>query len=63
MATTPTQGDNNMKIEEIPHIKELMIAERNETDPEKKRLFHNAMIRAMKEEQIKRGQRTPKAGK
>jgi hypothetical protein len=63
MATTPIQGDNNMKIEEIPHIKELMIAERNETDPEKKRLFHNAMIRAMKEEQIKRGQRTPKAGK
>lgn len=50
-------------IYDIPHIKELMIAERNETDPEKKRLFHNAMIRAMKEEQIKRGQRTPKAGK
>lgn len=64
MATTPTQGDNNMtSIYDIPHIKELMIAERNETDPEKKRLFHNAMIRAMKEEQIKRGQRTPKAGK
>jgi hypothetical protein len=64
MATTPSQGDNNMtSIYDIPHIKSLMIAERNETDPENKRLLHNAMLKAMKEEQIKRGQRTPKAGK
>lgn len=51
-----------ISIYDIPHIKSLMEAERKETDPEQKRLLHNAMLQAMKQEQINRGQRTPKAG-
>jgi hypothetical protein len=62
MAITPKQGDNNMKsIYDIPHIKSLMKAERKAKDPEEQRLLHNAMLMAFKAEQIKRGQRTPKA--
>lgn len=49
-------------IYDISHIKSLMKAERKAKDPEEQRLLHNAMLMAFKAEQIKRGQRTPKAG-
>ena len=49
-------------IYDIPHIKFLMQAERKASDPEVKRSMHNALMRAIKSEQVIRGQRTPKAG-
>lgn len=45
-------------IYEVPHIKELWLAERAETDPDRKRALHRDWCIAVKCEQIHRGQRT-----
>ena len=45
-------------IYEIPEIARLMKAEREATNPDDKRDFHNAWVRLAKAEQVRRGQRT-----
>jgi hypothetical protein len=48
----------NINIYTIPEIAELMQAERDATDADAKREYHNAWVRLAKAEQVRRGQRT-----
>jgi hypothetical protein len=45
-------------IYEMPHIKAIALAEQQTTDPRMKRELHALWLKAIKAEQMKRGQRS-----